>query len=407
MKLPLELGHLSKYYSRNYSARISQHYRTLATVTSTPTVYDAVVIGAGPGGLTCASNLLDQGLSKICIVDPSFTAGRINEKYREVPSNTKTGMFAQWATGTKAFSRIVESTPKPNAYERLLSFDQDKGCVLGDAVDVAKLLSDGLRRDPRVDSVVGRVEAVSKDRNLWNLAVHGIKAERVVLAHGSHPKPHDLADQYPHLTALDLDACLKPSALRSAVPAGSKVGVIGASHSAVLALKNLHEIENVSIVNFHRSPLLYAIYKDGWILYDNTGLKGIAADWAREVLAAKDLPPRLRRVDLRADGRQEKQIYDAELKDCTHLVSAIGYEMNSLPKIQVDGSEVEPEFDPLTGKFFCVKGGQEYLDGLFGAGIAYPERVTDRIGNVESAVGWFKFMKFVKRVVPDWLEQGK
>ena len=403
MKLPLELGHLSKCYTRTCSAPKSSPYCTISNATTPLPVYDAVVIGAGPGGLTCASNLLDQGLSKICMVDPGFTAGRIDEKYREVPSNTKAGLFAQWATGTKTFSDVIESTPKPNAYERLLSLDQNKGCILGDAIDVAKLLSDGIRRDSRVDSVVGRVEALSKDRNLWDLGKHGITAERVVLAHGSHPKPHDLATRYPHLKPLDLETCLKPSALRATLPAGSKVGVVGSSHSAVLALKNLYDLGNVTIVNFYRSPLLYAIYKDGWILYDNAGLKGIAADWAREVLAAKDLPPRLRRVDLKSDGRPEKEIYDAELKDLTHLASAVGYEMNPLPKIEVGGRQVEPTFDPLTGKFFEAQGDEEYLDGLFGAGIAYPERVTDREGNVESAVGWFKFMKFVKRVVPEWL----
>jgi hypothetical protein len=107
-------------------------------------------------------------------------------------------------------------------------------------------------------------------------------------------------------------------------------------------MKNLYELDKVSVVNFYRSPLLYAIYKDGWILYGNTGLKGIAADWTREVLAAEDLPPRLCRVNLKADGRLEEEIYNAELKDCTHLVSAIGYEMNPLPQIQVDRSEVEP-----------------------------------------------------------------
>ena len=404
IKLPLELGHLSRCYSRNYLAQINPHYRTQATARSTPLVYDAVVIGAGPGGLTCASNLLDQGLSKICMVDPSFTAGRINEKYREVPSNTKVGMFAQWATGTNTFLSIIESSPRPNPYERLLSFDQDKGCILGDAIDVAKMLSDGLRRDPRVDSVLGRIGLISKDRNMWDLPEHNIKAKRVVLAQGSHPKPHDLANRYPHLTPLDLDICLKPSALQFAVRPGSKVGVVGSSHSAVLAMKNLYEHDKVSVVNFYRSPLLYAIYKDGWILYDNTGLKGIAADWARQVLAAEDLPRRLRRVNLKADGRPEEEIYNVELKGCTHLVSAIGYEMNSMPQIQVDRREVEPAFDPLTGKFFSAKGEQEYLGGLFGSGIAYPERVTDRVGNVENAVGWFKFMKFVKRVVPDWLE---
>jgi hypothetical protein len=39
-------------------------------------------------------------------------------------------MFAEWATETKTFSLVIESTPEPNAYERLLSFDQDKGCIL-------------------------------------------------------------------------------------------------------------------------------------------------------------------------------------------------------------------------------------------------------------------------------------
>ena len=356
---------------------------------STPKQYDAVVIGAGPGGLTCASNLLDQGLSKICLIDPRFTAGRINERYREVPSNTKVTMFCQWATGTKAFSQVIDKALKPNPYEKLASLPQDKGCILGDAIDVATM-----------------VDTLSKNRDVWSLPKQGISTPRVVLAHGSHPRPHDIADHYPHLTALGVDTCLRPSWLRTAVPAGSTVGVIGSSHSAVLILKNLFDLGDVSIANFYRSPLLYAEFKDGWILYDNTGLKGMAADWAREVLAAKHLPPRLRRVNLREDTRTEQQIYDAELVSCTHLVAAIGYDMNPVPKIQVDGSEVEPAFDQLTGKFFMAKGDQHYLPGLFGAGIAYPERVTDPEGNVESAVGWFKFMKFVKRVAPTWVGAG-
>jgi hypothetical protein len=70
--------------------------------------------------------------------------------------------------------------------------------------------------------------------------------------------------------------------------------------------------------------------------------------------------------------------------------------MSPPSRIHVDGSEAEPAFDPLTGKFFRAKGDQVYLEGLFGAGIAYPGRVADRVGNVESAVGWFKFMKFVE-----------
>lgn len=220
---------------------------------------------------------------------------------------------------------------------------------------------------------------------------------------GSHPRPHSLVDRYPHINRLDLDTTLKPSLLKDTVPRGSRVAVVGSSHSAILALKNLQELPEVEVVNFYRSALLYAEYKDGWILYDNTGLKGIAATWAREVLAGESLPSNLRRINLKQDSRSELEVYDQELKNCTHLVSAIGYEINPLPKILVDDAPVEPEFDPLTGRFRKAKGAKELLPGLFGAGIAYPERVTDPAGNIESAVGWFKFGKALKKWSPEWV----
>jgi thioredoxin reductase len=382
----------------------SPHHARLIANRTADKHFDAVVIGAGPGGLTCASNLLDQGLSNICIFDPAFNAGRIHEKYREVPSNTKAGLFVQWATGTNAFASIIDRAPRNNAFEKLEALDQDRTCQLADAIDVAKLLSDGLRSDPRVASVTSAVSHLAKQKDLWTLLGGEISTDRVVLATGSHPRANPIVDRYPHLSSLDLDTALAPSVLRKKLPAGSKVGVVGSSHSAILALKNLFDLGDVSIVNFYRSPLLYAIYKDGWILHDNTGLKGMAAEWAKTVLTGNNLPPNLRRVDLKEGTKSERQIYDAELENCTHMVSAIGYNLNKLPKFEVEGNVVEPEFDPLTGKFYMDHGNHTYLKGLYGAGIAFPERITDPAGNVESAVGWFKFMKFVKRVSPQWLE---
>lgn len=401
--------------------------RYLATSSSNPKKYDACIIGAGPGGITSASHLLEQGLQRICMIDPSFTAGRINEKYREVPSNTKTVMFEKWATGTRTSTEIIKASPSPNAYEMMLSFDQDKGCDLGAAADVAQLISDGLRKDPRVHSIPGTVSTLlrSDNNDVWTIPELDLIADRVVLAVGSHPKKHDLADKYPHITPLDLDVCLKPSELKKTLPAGSRIAVIGASHSAILAIMNLYNLGNVEVINFHRSALLYAIYKDGWILHDNTGLKGIAADWARSVLAAETLPKNLRRVNMKSDenkDKSEKEIYDVELKDVTHLVSAIGYAMNPVPKVIVAGKEIRPEYNPLNGRFLNRQGSQEVLPGLFGAGIAYPERVTDKAGNVESAVGckshqklfsWtpnmlmtlgFKFNKYLTRVAPGWVK---
>lgn len=399
IELAPRLSHLTAY--TNTPRAPFELRRTLATAARKD--YDAVVIGAGPGGLTCVSNLLDQGLSKVAMIDDGFSAGRINERYREVPSNTKTTMFEKWATHTEAFKSALEKAPSGNAYEKMLTFNQDKGCQLGDAVNVAQLLSDGLRKDSRVDSMKTRVHEIKRANGTWQIPKLGLNAQRVVLAVGSHPRPNSLADRYPHISPLDLDTTLKPSALKDAVPRGSRVAVVGSSHSAILALKNLQELPEVEVVNFYRSKLLYAEYKDGWILYDNTGLKGVAATWAREVLAGEKPPANLRRINLKQDNRSEQQIYDEELKNCTHLVSAIGYDINALPRIVVDEVTVEPEFDPLTGRFRKAKGGKELLPGLFGAGIAYPERVTDKAGNVESAVGWFKFGKAVKKWSPEWV----
>lgn len=47
--------------------------------------YAAVVVGAGPAGITVVGNLLEQNIGHILWVDDSFTAGRVNHAYREVP----------------------------------------------------------------------------------------------------------------------------------------------------------------------------------------------------------------------------------------------------------------------------------------------------------------------------------
>lgn len=60
------------------------------------TSFSSLVIGAGPAGLAVTSTLLDRGSDPVLWVDPEFSAGRLR-KYLEVPSNTKTKLFAQYA----------------------------------------------------------------------------------------------------------------------------------------------------------------------------------------------------------------------------------------------------------------------------------------------------------------------
>lgn len=50
------------------------------------TAYDAIVVGAGPGGLSTTAALLDTGLENILWADRDFTGGRLNTLYREISS---------------------------------------------------------------------------------------------------------------------------------------------------------------------------------------------------------------------------------------------------------------------------------------------------------------------------------
>jgi cation diffusion facilitator CzcD-associated flavoprotein CzcO len=47
--------------------------------------YDAVVVGGGPAGVAAVGTLLHYKVGKVLWVDDKFKAGRLNEKYREVP----------------------------------------------------------------------------------------------------------------------------------------------------------------------------------------------------------------------------------------------------------------------------------------------------------------------------------
>lgn len=48
--------------------------------------YEAVVVGAGAGGIGVVGNLLELQKGPILWVDELFDGGRLNRRYREVPS---------------------------------------------------------------------------------------------------------------------------------------------------------------------------------------------------------------------------------------------------------------------------------------------------------------------------------
>lgn len=136
---------------------------------------------------------------------------------------------------------------------------------------------------------------------------------------------------------------------------------------------------------------------------DNTGLKGEVATWAKANLEEDKLPTSevskyLQKVS--TSREKEEETYLQHLPDCTHVVQAIGFHVNEVPRLTKEGGKCAIKADNETGGFTDMKGGK--VNGLYGAGIAWPERVVDPEGNVEYAVGLFKFMRYLKRVVPAW-----
>ncbi|KAI0556007.1 hypothetical protein F4679DRAFT_520684 [Xylaria curta] len=399
----------------------------------------AVVVGAGPGGITVIGNLLEQGAElqtdqrKLIWVDPHFQGGRVNSRYREVPSNTKVGLFVQFANEVSPFKAILEAAPKPNALTALQSLPQDQGCRLSYAADMCLMLTDGLAVHPQVKSHRGKVTSATLDErtNIWNVEFDDgghVTTSKIALCTGSSPVSKTLPAieriRQQGLEPVDLDVALAPSILTKTFDPATQttIAVVGASHSAILVLMNLVHLANsthphLRVKWFTRNELRYAEYMDGWILRDNTGLKGQAADWARQNLDREAFPnsPVSNIITKVWTAGKEEEAYKAGLPDCTHVVQAVGYAQNPLPRFEIiekDGTTAKllhVEYDNSNGRFYKKNGSKLehdriYVPGLFGAGIAFPERVTDPQGNVEHAVGFWKFMKFVKRVVPDWVK---
>lgn len=100
--------------------------------------------------------------------------------------------------------------------------------------------------------------------------------------------------QHANLEEISLDIALNPEKLSKHVNKNDTVAVFGSSHSAILILANLLKLE-AKVVNFYRSPHLYAVDMGDWLLFDNTGLKGYAAEGAKKNLDGM-MPKNLQRV---------------------------------------------------------------------------------------------------------------
>lgn len=341
--------------------------------------YAWTVIGAGPAGIAAVGKLLDHGVdgNEIAWIDPEFGAGDLGGKWRAVSSNTQVGLFLDYLYGSPSF-RFDQAPP----FE-LSTLDPEQTCPLGLIADplvwISRQLCDRVR--PLRTTAT---ELSLRERHWMVRSEHGdIASKNVVLAVGAVPTTLD----HPGVQEIPIEVALDPGRLGQLDLDGATVAVFGASHSAMIALPNLLAKPVAKVVNFYRSPLKYAVYFDDWILFDDTGLKGQAAQWARDNIDGT-YPPRLDRC--RVDGPE----FDDRLRQCSHVVDTVGFQRRQLP--------ATPQWGPLD---YDASNGI-LAPGLFGVGIAFPEYRINPLGSGEYRVGLHKFMQLLDDALPLWLRYG-
>ena len=337
------------------------------------------VIGAGPAGIAAVGRLLDHGIAddKIAWIDPAFAAGDLGQRWRSVSSNTVAGTFLEYLNGSPAF-RFSEAPPLP-----LREVDPDETCALALVADPLLWATEKLRE--RVHTFHTTATALHLEGRQWQIHTEDqqLSSQNVILAVGAVPTKLD----YPQLDEIPVEVALDPEKLAEQRLEGTTVAVFGSSHSSMIVLPHLLRLPVKKVINFYRSPLKYAVYLDDWILFDDTGLKGRAAEWARENIDGVH-PERLERCWVSDPEFEER------LQECDRVVYTVGFDRRQLPET--------PQWGPLD---YNQQNGI-IAPGLFGLGIAFPEYAEDPYGYGQYRVGLKKFMDYLNSVLPLWTVYG-
>lgn len=338
------------------------------------------VIGAGPAGIAALGKLLDHGVDpkKIAWIDPEFKVGDFGTHWRNVSSNTRVSLFIKYFNECASFE--YASTKNKFAIH---NEDPAKTCLLYLAAEPLQWITNHLKE--KVSAFQGKANHLKLHDRHWDITLDDsiIRAKNVVVATGAEPKSLAL----PGPEEIHLSTALDPDKLALTCDKEDVIAVFGSSHSAIIIIKALIEKCNVKkVVNFYLSPLRYAVYYDDWILFDDTGLKGQTAVWARENIDGK-LPAKLERVISNPENIR------VTLPLCNKAIYATGFQKRLIP---VEGMH-DLEYNDRSGII---------APGLFGLGIAFPEAKTDRFGTVEYRVGLWKFMDYLNNVMPVWLNYG-
>ncbi|MFI4962723.1 MAG: FAD-dependent oxidoreductase [Legionellales bacterium] len=340
--------------------------------------HEWAVVGAGPAGIAAVGLLLDKGISakEILWVDPHFKVGDLGMFWSQVSSNTKVAFFNDFLNAVNSFAYNTS----PDIF-KIKHLDPEKTCTLHYIVEPLQWISDHLIQ--KVDAKNTLIHTMSLSNRIWTLSSDAgtFRAKNVVLATGAVPSSLN----YPGVAVVPFDVAIDKDKLSEVVNTNETYAVFGSSHSAIIIVRYLVDLGVKKIINFYRSPCRYALDMGDWILFDNTGLKGQTAAWAKEYIDGV-LPSNLVRYNT-----SEHNIA-RYLPECDKVLYAVGFEKR---KSIVIGDYEDTHHNPHVG----IIG-----PGLFGLGIAYPEYKADPYGSFESQVGLWKFMQYLQKVLPVWFK---
>lgn len=342
--------------------------------------YNWAVIGAGPAGIAAVGKLIDHGIDPktIAWLDPEFKVGDFGTKWRNVSSNTRVKLFTKFYQACQSF----QFHSAPDNFE-IKNANPDETCLLSLAADPLQWITETLKKS--VHTITEKALHLKLFNRHWEITLKNssIRAKNVIVATGAEPK----SLLFPDVKEIPLETALDPQKLSAHCKPDDVVAVFGSSHSAIIIIQTLLEKCQVKkVVNFYLDPLRYAVHFDDWILFDDTGLKGKTAEWARANIDGIQ-PEKLERIISHNDNIR------MTLPLCTQAVYATGFQKRLIP---VEGMKTL-EYNNRTGII---------APGLFGFGIAFPEAKFDRYGTLEHRVGLWKFMEYLEHIMPVWLRYG-
>ena len=345
-------------------------------------MYQWAIIGAGPAGIAATAKLLDSGIpsQEILWIDPQFTVGDFGTIWRNVPSNTRVNLFLKFLHALPAFD--FKNCEQDFAINQL---DPTETCALHYMADPLQWITNHLMK--KVNVIRDKANLLTQIHDGWEIKFNAhdvVQAKHIILANGAEPKTLTHAN----LPTIPLQDAMDYQRIKNYISHDDTIAVFGSSHSAILIIKYLLEYPVKRVINLYRSPLLYAIPKNGWILYDDTGLKGTTAEWARAHID-RDLPKNLIRV------YSDDENIARYLPTCQKACYAIGFEKREIKIVKKQDQMIASTVNGVIAP------------GLFGFGIAYPEPKRNPEGLLEFRVGLWKFMEYLQEIMPMWLNNNE